>query len=141
MTDDVRLTDEALEWAVSKWRDEVANRPLQNVHRSALDTTWRQVIRRFGGDDQMLVGPTHDELVNTPEGRALFASRAAAAPPASRADDLRAAVAEMQFPNNDKTGPGAALQGGWMLAIKAVLDLIDTRAALAPPPDAEGGAM
>lgn len=49
-------------WAVARWQSEVANRPLQNVHRRALDTTWRQVIRHLGGDDVMLCGPAHDEL-------------------------------------------------------------------------------
>lgn len=53
-----------LEWAVQKWHDEVYHRPMQNVHRRALDTTWRQVIRRFGGDDLVLCSPPpHDELV------------------------------------------------------------------------------
>ena len=52
-----------LEWAVQKWRDEVANRPLKNMHRRSLDTTWRQVIRKFGGDPDALVGPSHDDLV------------------------------------------------------------------------------
>jgi hypothetical protein len=55
-----------LTWAVSKWQSEVANRPLQNVHRRSLDTTWRQVIRYFGGDPDALVGPSHDDLVGTP---------------------------------------------------------------------------
>jgi len=49
-------------WAVSRWEAEVKNRPLRNVHRRALDTTWRQVIRHYGGDDVALCGPTHDEL-------------------------------------------------------------------------------
>lgn len=55
---------EALGWAVSRWDAEVKNRPLQNVHRRTLDDTWRQVIQYFGGDDAMLCGPTHDELVS-----------------------------------------------------------------------------
>jgi len=50
-------------WAADRWRAEVQNRPLQNVHRRALDTTWRQVMRHFGGDPDALVGPDHDELV------------------------------------------------------------------------------
>lgn len=53
-----------LDWAVARWRAEVENRPLQNVHRRALDTTWRQVIRRFGGDPDALIGPSHDELAD-----------------------------------------------------------------------------
>ena len=52
-----------LEWAVRKWHHEVANRPLENVHRAALDTTWRQVIRHFGGDAEVLCGPDHYTLV------------------------------------------------------------------------------
>lgn len=55
---------ESIVWALARWRAEVANRPLQNVHRRSLDDTWRQVIRHFGGDDKALCGPTHDELVN-----------------------------------------------------------------------------
>lgn len=51
-----------LDWAVSRWRAEVESRPLRNVHRRPLDTTWRQVIRRFGGDPDALVGPSHDTL-------------------------------------------------------------------------------
>lgn len=53
----------ALYWAVGRWNAEVLNRPLRNVHRRSLDTTWRQVIRHFGGDDVELCGPRHDELV------------------------------------------------------------------------------
>lgn len=58
------MTDERLiSWAVAKWREEVANRPLRNVHRRALDTTWRQVMRFGGGDPEKLVGPSHDDLL------------------------------------------------------------------------------
>jgi hypothetical protein len=52
-----------LEWAVSRWEAEVSLRPLHNVHRRPLDDTWRQVIRRIGGDDKALCGPAHDELI------------------------------------------------------------------------------
>lgn len=52
-----------VDWAVSRWNAEVKNRPLVNVHRRSLDTTWRQVIRHFGGDDVGLCGPSHDELM------------------------------------------------------------------------------
>nr|USU32973.1 hypothetical protein NG677_04520 [Methylobacterium sp. OTU13CASTA1] len=55
---------EALYWAVSRWKAEVENRPMQNVHRRTLDTTWRQVMRYFGGDPDALVGPSHDCLAN-----------------------------------------------------------------------------
>lgn len=55
---------DVVDWAVIRWEAEVKNRPLQNIHRRSLDDTWRQIIRHFGGDDRMLVGPTHDELVN-----------------------------------------------------------------------------
>ncbi|MFD3300294.1 hypothetical protein [Aquipseudomonas alcaligenes] len=51
-----------LEWAVDRWHAEVANRPLQNVHRRSLDDTWRQVIRKLGGDAGLLCGPAHDAL-------------------------------------------------------------------------------
>jgi hypothetical protein len=52
-----------LAWAVQRWKDEVGSRPIQNVNRRALDDTWRQVIRFFGGDDVELCGPCHDDLV------------------------------------------------------------------------------
>lgn len=52
-----------IEWAAEQWRDQVANRPLQNIHRRSLDDTWRQVIRRMGGDDVALIGPAHDDLL------------------------------------------------------------------------------
>ena len=51
-----------LEWAVERWNAEVKNRPMINVHRRTLDDAWRQVIRRFGGDPDKLLGPSHDEL-------------------------------------------------------------------------------
>lgn len=50
-------------WACSRWQAEVAIRPLKNIYRRALDTTWRQVVRHFGGDPEKLLGPSHDELV------------------------------------------------------------------------------
>lgn len=52
-----------LDWAVSKWNDEVKHRPLVNVHRRSLDDAWRQVIRWAGGDPVKLVGPSHDDLL------------------------------------------------------------------------------
>lgn len=58
----------AVKWAMSRWQAEVASRPLVNVHRRALDTTWRQVIRHFGGDPDVLIGPSHDELVAQQKG-------------------------------------------------------------------------
>lgn len=51
-----------LQWAVERWNAEVANRPLQNIHRRSLDDTWRQVMRYAGGDPDELVGPSHDSL-------------------------------------------------------------------------------
>lgn len=56
---------QVIDWAASRWTAEVANRPLQNVHRRAIDGTWRQVIRHFGGDDIALCGPPHQELVDS----------------------------------------------------------------------------
>lgn len=56
------VDEAAVRWAVERWNDEVANRPLVNVHRRTLDITWRQVIRHFGGDDVTLCGPRHDDL-------------------------------------------------------------------------------
>lgn len=59
---------DAVQWACERWRAEVANRPLVNTHRRALDTTWRQVVRHFGGDDVALLGPCHDDLVSAQKG-------------------------------------------------------------------------
>tara|TARA_R110000824_G_scaffold91744_1_gene223053 strand:- start:559 stop:981 length:423 start_codon:yes stop_codon:yes gene_type:complete len=61
---------EPLMWAVEKWRDEVQNRPLQNVHRRTLDDTWRTVMLEFGGDPDNLVGPSHDDLLAARGGKA-----------------------------------------------------------------------
>lgn len=60
---DVDRNRRAVSWAVSRWDDEVKNRPLANVHRRTLDDTWRQVIRRFGGDPNTLIGLDHDALL------------------------------------------------------------------------------
>lgn len=49
-------------WAVERWRAEVASRPIENIHRAAMDRTWRQVIRHYGGDDIALLGPEHSTL-------------------------------------------------------------------------------
>ncbi len=54
---------EVLEWAVDCWHAEVSQRPLINVHRRALDGTWRQVIRKLGGDPVDLCGPDHSTLL------------------------------------------------------------------------------
>ena len=55
-----------LDWAVSRWNDEVKHRPLVNKNRRTLDDTWRQVIRFAGGNPDDLVGPSHDALLSTP---------------------------------------------------------------------------
>jgi uncharacterized OB-fold protein len=57
---------ELLFWAVERWRAEVANRPLINIHRRSLDDTWRQVIRYAQGDPDVLLGPDHDSLLEVP---------------------------------------------------------------------------
>lgn len=49
-----------LGWAVSRWKDEVENRPLENKNRRPLDDVWRQVVRFAGGDPDALLGPSHD---------------------------------------------------------------------------------
>lgn len=60
-----------LAWAVSRWQDEVSQRPLVNVHRRTLDDTWRQVIRHFGGNPDKMIGPDHDtSLMREQEARA-----------------------------------------------------------------------
>lgn len=59
---------ELLGWAVSKWHQEVANRPTQNIHRRSLDDTWRQVIRKLNGDPDVLCGPSHDAILSSKGG-------------------------------------------------------------------------
>jgi hypothetical protein len=56
------MANDPVAWAVGRWNDEVKNRPLVNIHRRTLDDTWRQVIRHFGGDAELLLGPNHDTL-------------------------------------------------------------------------------
>jgi hypothetical protein len=68
---------------VGRWNDEVKNRPLVNIHRRTLDDTWRQVIRHFGGDAELLLGPNHDTLhMQAQEDRAWKPDS-----PSARADD------------------------------------------------------
>lgn len=54
---------DVLRWAVARWFAEVSQRPIVNVHRRTLDDCWRQVIRYCGGDDIILCGPRHDDLL------------------------------------------------------------------------------
>lgn len=58
---------ELLDWAVERWHSEVSQRPMHNVHRRSLDDTWRQIIRRLGGDTGLLCGPAHDDLLTYSE--------------------------------------------------------------------------
>lgn len=94
-------------WALSRWEDEVKNRPLVNVHRRTLDDTWRQVIRHFGGDPEALLGPAHDALwaaqlwcvhVEGPDDVYAAASREAAR---KHADTLNKAIDRMPHHPDD----------------------------------------
>ncbi|MEX3952003.1 hypothetical protein AB4Y40_30140 [Paraburkholderia sp. EG287B] len=58
-----RIRHGLAKWATERWNAEVRNRPLVNVHRRALDDTWRQVIRHCGADDVALLGQRHGDLV------------------------------------------------------------------------------
>lgn len=53
-----------LDWAVTRWHEQVANRPMENIYRRTLDSVWRQVIRFAGEDPQSLIGPSHDDLLH-----------------------------------------------------------------------------
>lgn len=44
-----------LGWAVERWNAEVKDRPLENINRRPLDDTWRQVIRKLGGNPDKLL--------------------------------------------------------------------------------------
>jgi hypothetical protein len=48
-------------WVVQRWKAEVAERPLKNIHRRTLDDTWRQIYRHLTGREMQF--PTHDELL------------------------------------------------------------------------------
>ncbi len=50
-------------WAVERWHAQVGSMPLHWIHREVLDTTYREIIRKYGGDDIVLCGPTHAQLV------------------------------------------------------------------------------
>lgn len=67
MANDLQTLDafnrNGLAWAIGRWKAEVENRPLVNVHRRSLDDAWRQVIRHFGGHPESLVGPVHEALL------------------------------------------------------------------------------
>jgi len=63
MTVLIPVRETLVAWAVEQWREQVGNRPLQNIYRRELDYVWRKVIRRMGADDVSLIGPRHDELL------------------------------------------------------------------------------
>ena len=54
---------DVIDFAVERWYAEVSARPLNNIHRSALDSSWRSLIEWAGGDPEMLIGPKHQDLV------------------------------------------------------------------------------
>jgi hypothetical protein len=53
-------------WVLSRWRAEVENRPIVNIHRRTLDGTWRQIYRKITGEE--IAAPTHEQLLNTCKG-------------------------------------------------------------------------
>lgn len=55
--------DELITWAVGKWFEQVANRPMTNIHRRSLDDTWRLILKHLGADDVALLGLDHDSLL------------------------------------------------------------------------------
>ena len=60
---EMKTNNEIVAFGVTRWMAEVKNRPMANIHRRTLDTTWRQVIRFGGGDPNELVGPSHDAIL------------------------------------------------------------------------------
>lgn len=60
----VEVRRDLLDWAVTSWHEQVAQRPLVNVYRRTLDSVWRQVITFAGGDAESLIGPRHDDLLD-----------------------------------------------------------------------------
>lgn len=84
-----------LEWAIERWNAEVRNRPLVNVHRRALDDTWRQVIRHCGADDVALLGPKHGDLVAAATTPTVAADAAAPSEDAYVAQRMNQTLAEV----------------------------------------------
>jgi len=120
----------SLEWAVSRWNAEVANRPLKNVHRRSLDTTWRQVIRQFGGDDVALCGPPHDALVCDLPSAAQASSNDIGL---SLAQRLRDAAQSAQ--NDDLSKPQTEKRERHIIRVEAILDAAEyLEEAAAPHP-------
>ena len=56
-------SDMMLVWAVAQWKRDVGSRQMTYHHRRVLDTAWRKVIKKLGGNDIELLGPTHDKLL------------------------------------------------------------------------------
>ena len=56
-----RQKAELAEWVIAKWDSEVKSRPLKNVYRRVLDTTWRQIYTKITGSE--LPRPRHDDEV------------------------------------------------------------------------------
>ncbi len=42
-----------VDWAVGRWFEEVSRRPEENIHDRTLNNGWRQVIRRWGGEEAL----------------------------------------------------------------------------------------
>jgi hypothetical protein len=109
-----------LDWAVSRWKAEVANRPLVNVHRRTLDETWRQVIRHCGGDDEALLGPRHSDLV------------ASATPPAQPAQDIHKLILDYGRACHESTSWQAM-----NAACEKLKAAIEARASASPAPSGD----
>ncbi len=38
-------------WVIAQWDEQVKNRPMENIHRKALDGVWRQVYAKLTGKE------------------------------------------------------------------------------------------
>jgi hypothetical protein len=121
---------DVVNWAVGRWQAEVANRPLQNIHRRSLDTTWRQIIRYFGGDALILCGPAHDELLSLSAAESLGTNpapdmpldgHATADPQLGNADDKFIEALIWCSASQDFQEGGQAREG-WLKICKPLID-------------------
>lgn len=90
-----------INWAAERWHAEVKHRPMINIHRRTLDTTWRQVLRHLGVDDRARLGPTHDDLraeITTKEWERMNGAALASSPSSAPAESGWVAFADREPP-------------------------------------------
>jgi hypothetical protein len=94
-----------LEWAVDQWTKSVKHRPIVNVHRPALDSSLRLVVKWAGGDPDVLLGPDHYKLAGENWMPALIREQGAVAD----IEEALAAVMEKSDPMYERTYAALAI--------------------------------